>query len=140
MLSKQAGIKYGDEWVDTLGMRGTQSGGITITDVEVPWADAYGFADRKFQPIGPYNTLMLPAIQVSANVQAALNWRSRSVRIARLHCLLRRHHAGRPRARPRVHQEEHARLALHAGARRARHRRVVHPGRLRDAAGTPVGI
>lgn len=40
--SKQAGIVYKDDWVDVLGMRGTQSGGVTITNVQVPWDDALG--------------------------------------------------------------------------------------------------
>ncbi|KAK0530274.1 hypothetical protein OC835_001140 [Tilletia horrida] len=65
VLSKQDGIVYGDEWVDTLGMRGTQSGGITISNVVVPWEDAYGYDQNKaFVPLGAYNTLNLPAIQL----------------------------------------------------------------------------
>jgi alkylation response protein AidB-like acyl-CoA dehydrogenase len=66
-LSRQAGIVYGDEWVDVLGMRGTQSGGVSINQVEVDWRDALGFeeqAPHTFQPLGPYNTLNLPAIQL----------------------------------------------------------------------------
>jgi alkylation response protein AidB-like acyl-CoA dehydrogenase len=63
-LSKQAGIVYGDEWVDVLGMRGTQSGGVQIHNVEVDWQDALGFRNGTFVPIGPYNTLNLPAIQL----------------------------------------------------------------------------
>ncbi|SPO23692.1 related to Dibenzothiophene desulfurization enzyme C [Ustilago trichophora] len=64
VLSRQPGIVYGDEWVDTLGMRGTQSGGITITDVVVPWSDALGYANKQFQPLGAYNALNLPQIQL----------------------------------------------------------------------------
>ncbi|KAE8214301.1 hypothetical protein CF327_g2268 [Tilletia walkeri] len=65
VLSKQDGIVYGDEWVDTLGMRGTQSGGITIKDVVVPWEDALGYGeDKQFQGLGAYNTVNLPAIQL----------------------------------------------------------------------------
>jgi alkylation response protein AidB-like acyl-CoA dehydrogenase len=64
VLSKQPGIIYGDEWVDVLGMRGTQSGGVTINRVEVDWQDALGFHNRQFVPLGPYNTLNLPAIQL----------------------------------------------------------------------------
>ncbi len=37
VLSRQPGIVYGDEWVDTLGMRGIQSGGISISNVVVSW-------------------------------------------------------------------------------------------------------
>ncbi|KAN0065762.1 hypothetical protein ACQY0O_000892 [Thecaphora frezii] len=61
--SRQQGIVYGDEWVDTLGMRGTQSGGIQIDAVEAPWQDALGFVDKALVPLGPYNTLVLPSIQ-----------------------------------------------------------------------------
>lgn len=65
VLSKQPGIVYGDEWVDVLGMRGTQSGGVSISQVEVSWDDALGFdAKHEFQPLGAYNTLNLPAIQL----------------------------------------------------------------------------
>lgn len=65
VLSKQPGIVYGDEWVDVLGMRGTQSGGVTISQVEVPWSDALGFNQKhEFVPLGPYNTLNLPTIQL----------------------------------------------------------------------------
>ncbi|KAK4057055.1 hypothetical protein OIO90_001955 [Microbotryomycetes sp. JL221] len=63
--SKQPGIVYGDDWKDVLGMRGTQSGSVTITNVVVPWARALGFdpATKAFQPLGAFNTLLLPAIQ-----------------------------------------------------------------------------
>lgn len=64
VLSKQSGIVYGDEWVDVLGMRGTQSGGVKINQVEVDWRDALGFREGKFVPLGAYNTLNLPAIQL----------------------------------------------------------------------------
>ncbi|SNX87296.1 related to Dibenzothiophene desulfurization enzyme C [Melanopsichium pennsylvanicum] len=64
VLSRQSGIQYGDEWVDTLGMRGTQSGGISVTNVTVPWSDALGYVNKQFQPLGAYNTLNLPQIQL----------------------------------------------------------------------------
>ncbi|KAK4052500.1 hypothetical protein OIV83_002302 [Microbotryomycetes sp. JL201] len=65
--SKQPGIVYGDDWKDVLGMRGTQSGSITITNVVVPWSGALGFDPRTktFQPLGAFNTLLLPSIQVT---------------------------------------------------------------------------
>ncbi|KAM0790564.1 hypothetical protein ACM66B_004433 [Microbotryomycetes sp. NB124-2] len=65
--SKQPGIVYGDDWKDVLGMRGTQSGSVTITNVVVPWSAALGFDPRtkEFQPLGAFNTLLLPAIQVT---------------------------------------------------------------------------
>ncbi|GAA5990146.1 hypothetical protein JCM10908_005843 [Rhodotorula pacifica] len=62
--SKQPGIVYGDDWKDVLGMRGTQSGSITISNVEVPWERALGFVNKEFVPIGGFNTLLLPAIQL----------------------------------------------------------------------------
>lgn len=65
VLSRQVGIVYGDEWVDTLGMRATQSGGVKIKDVEIDARDALGFVSGQFQPLGAYNTLILPSIQVS---------------------------------------------------------------------------
>ncbi|KZP15388.1 FMNH2-dependent monooxygenase [Athelia psychrophila] len=68
--SHQAGIQYGDDWNNVLGMRGTQSGSITLTDVRVPWSAALGFTPAKaFTPLGAYNTTLLPAIQlVFANI------------------------------------------------------------------------
>ncbi|SCV71508.1 BQ2448_3096 [Microbotryum intermedium] len=62
--SKQPGIKYGDDWVDVLGMRGSQSGSVTISDVRLPWSEALGFVDKTFVPLGAWNTLLLPAIQL----------------------------------------------------------------------------
>jgi len=59
--SKQDGIRYGDDWKDVLGMRGTQSGSISITNVSVPWSAALGFNEKKeFVPLGAFNTLLLP--------------------------------------------------------------------------------
>lgn len=83
--SRQAGIKYGDDWNGVLGMRGTQSGenfssllwflihkltshegSITITDVTVPWTSALGFnKNKEFVPLGAFNTLLLPGIQLT---------------------------------------------------------------------------
>ncbi|GAA5911615.1 uncharacterized protein JCM6883_002423 [Sporobolomyces salmoneus] len=63
--SKQEGIKYGDDWKDVLGMRGTQSGSISITNVSVSWSAALGFNEKKeFVSLGAFNTLLLPAIQL----------------------------------------------------------------------------
>ncbi|KZS94737.1 acyl-CoA dehydrogenase NM domain-like protein [Sistotremastrum niveocremeum HHB9708] len=62
--SHQEGIKYGDDWNNVLGMRGTQSGSITITNVRVPWSSALGFVDKQFRPLGAYNTILLPTIQL----------------------------------------------------------------------------
>lgn len=40
-------------------------GSVVIDKVEVPWSAALGFSDAKqFQPLGAYNTILLPAIQL----------------------------------------------------------------------------
>ncbi|CAO1624414.1 unnamed protein product [Sympodiomycopsis kandeliae] len=64
VLSKQEGIVYGHEWVDILGMRATQSGGISINNVEIDASEALGFVNGQFQALGAYNTLILPTIQL----------------------------------------------------------------------------
>jgi alkylation response protein AidB-like acyl-CoA dehydrogenase len=61
--SHQDGIRYGDDWNNVLGMRGTQSGSVVIDSVTVPWSAALGFVNKEFQPLGAYNTTLLPAIQ-----------------------------------------------------------------------------
>jgi alkylation response protein AidB-like acyl-CoA dehydrogenase len=60
--SKQDGIVFHDDW-DNIGQRLTESGGVTITDVRVPWASAAGYENKTFQPL-TYNTLNVPAIQL----------------------------------------------------------------------------
>jgi alkylation response protein AidB-like acyl-CoA dehydrogenase len=60
--SKQEGIVFHDDW-DNIGQRLTESGSVTISNVRVPWSDAAGYVDRKFQPL-VYNTLNVPAIQL----------------------------------------------------------------------------
>lgn len=60
--SAQEGITFGDDW-DNIGQRLTESGGVTITDVSVPWEAAAGFVDKTFQP-RVYNTLNVPTIQL----------------------------------------------------------------------------
>ncbi|MCU1686130.1 MAG: hypothetical protein JWQ81_6869 [Amycolatopsis sp.] len=60
--SKQDGIVFLDDW-DNIGQRLTESGGVTITDVRVPWASAAGYEDKRFRPL-TYNTLNVPAIQL----------------------------------------------------------------------------
>lgn len=60
--SKQDGIVYHDDW-DNLGQRLTESGGVTITDVRIPWSDAAGYVDKEFQEL-TYGTLNLPTIQL----------------------------------------------------------------------------
>ncbi|KAM0748092.1 FMNH2-dependent monooxygenase [Meredithblackwellia eburnea MCA 4105] len=62
--SRQEGIRYQDNWTGVLGMRGTQSGAVDIVNVEVGWERALGFVNKEFQPLGAFNTLLLPAIQL----------------------------------------------------------------------------
>jgi alkylation response protein AidB-like acyl-CoA dehydrogenase len=60
--SHQPGISFHDDW-DHLGQRLTESGGVTITDVRIPWSAAAGYVDKEFQEL-TYATLNLPAIQL----------------------------------------------------------------------------
>ncbi len=61
--SDQPGIVYHDDW-DHLGQRLTESGGVTVTDVRVPWESAAGFVDKKQVVELAYGTLNLPTIQL----------------------------------------------------------------------------
>ncbi|MGW5049918.1 acyl-CoA dehydrogenase family protein [Actinokineospora sp. NPDC004072] len=58
----QPGIVYHDNW-DNMGQRLTDSGGVTIRDVKVPWEDALGFTGKKFQPTA-YMTMNVPIGQL----------------------------------------------------------------------------
>jgi alkylation response protein AidB-like acyl-CoA dehydrogenase len=60
--SAQPGLTFHDDW-DNLGQRLTESGGVTISEVQVPWAEAAGFRDKVFTP-RTYNTLNVPTIQL----------------------------------------------------------------------------
>ncbi|CAM3423140.1 acyl-CoA dehydrogenase family protein [Nocardioides dubius] len=60
--TQQPGLRFLDDW-DNLGMRLTESGGVEISGVRVPWAAAAGYLDREFQP-RVYNTLNVPLIQL----------------------------------------------------------------------------
>ncbi len=97
-------------------MRGTQSGGISITNVVVSWSDALGFVNKQFQPIGAYNTLNLPQIQLV---------------FTSFYLVLPREHS----RGCGLHQSQHARMAVPAQPRRARHGRSLHPDWLRRSAG-----
>ena len=60
--TQQDGIAFHDDW-DNLGQRLTESGGVTITDVRIPWAAAAGYVDK--EPVElTYGTLNLPTIQL----------------------------------------------------------------------------
>ncbi|PPK63931.1 acyl-CoA dehydrogenase family protein [Actinokineospora auranticolor] len=56
------GLTFHDDW-DNIGQRLTESGGVTISDVRVPWASAAGYVDKEFTP-RVYNTLNVPTIQL----------------------------------------------------------------------------
>lgn len=60
--SDHAGITFHDNW-DALGQRLTESGSVTIKDVDLAWSQALGWVGKEFQP-RVYNTLCLPAIQL----------------------------------------------------------------------------
>lgn len=63
----QPGIRFLDDW-DNLGQRLTESGGVEIDGVRVPWAAAAGYVQQpdgayRFVP-RTYNTLNVPLIQL----------------------------------------------------------------------------
>ncbi|MFC6087869.1 acyl-CoA dehydrogenase family protein [Saccharothrix lopnurensis] len=60
--SHQTAIVFDDDW-DNLGQRLTESGGVEVRGVRVPWAQAAGYVDGKFLP-RVYNTLNVPLIQL----------------------------------------------------------------------------
>ncbi|CAK9781685.1 thermophilic desulfurizing enzyme family protein [Cutaneotrichosporon oleaginosum] len=64
--TKQSGIEFAYNW-NNVGLRLTESGSATITDVRAPWSAALGWKDKKIDPavLGvPYATLLLPLIQL----------------------------------------------------------------------------
>ncbi|KRF14076.1 monooxygenase [Nocardioides sp. Soil797] len=69
--TQQDGIRFLGDW-DNLGQRLTESGGVEIVDVRVPWEAAAGYVDRVFQP-RVYNTLNVPLIQlIFANIYVGI--------------------------------------------------------------------
>ncbi|MCE3551569.1 acyl-CoA dehydrogenase family protein [Pseudonocardia sp. RS11V-5] len=60
--SRQPGITFHDDW-DNIGQRLTESGSVTISEVQVPWEQAAGFRGKVFEP-RVYNTLNVPTIQL----------------------------------------------------------------------------
>jgi alkylation response protein AidB-like acyl-CoA dehydrogenase len=60
--SDQPALTFHDDW-DNIGQRLTESGGVTIDGVRVPWAAAAGFRDKQFTP-RVYNTMNVPVIQL----------------------------------------------------------------------------
>ncbi|GAA2606259.1 MULTISPECIES: acyl-CoA dehydrogenase family protein [Streptomyces] len=60
--SDSEGLTFHDDW-DNIGQRLTESGGVTIDTVRVPWSAAAGYVDKQFRP-RVYNTLNVPTIQL----------------------------------------------------------------------------
>ncbi|MEU1123475.1 acyl-CoA dehydrogenase family protein [Streptomyces sp. NPDC005899] len=60
--SDSAGLTFHDDW-DNIGQRLTESGGVSLDAVRVPWSDAAGYVDKRFTP-RVYNTLNVPTIQL----------------------------------------------------------------------------
>ncbi|MFG2827664.1 acyl-CoA dehydrogenase family protein [Streptomyces sp. NPDC048434] len=60
--SDSAGLAFHDDW-DNIGQRLTESGGVTLDGVRVPWSAAAGYVDKAFVP-RVYNTLNVPTIQL----------------------------------------------------------------------------
>lgn len=65
--TKQDGVSFAYNW-NNIGLRLTESGSATITDVRVPWADALGWDEKSKKPSDvlqvPFATLLLPLIQL----------------------------------------------------------------------------
>ncbi|KAI9791137.1 MAG: hypothetical protein M1833_001696 [Piccolia ochrophora] len=64
----QPGIEFLHNW-DNVGLRLTESGGVKIKNIRVPWADAFGWDTSTKKPdptiLGvPFGTLLLPTIQL----------------------------------------------------------------------------
>ncbi|CAL9653746.1 Dibenzothiophene desulfurization enzyme C [Streptomyces sp. enrichment culture] len=60
--SDSEGLTFHDDW-DNIGQRLTESGGVTLDTVRVPWSAAAGYVDKRFRP-RVYNTLNVPTIQL----------------------------------------------------------------------------
>lgn len=60
--SDSEGLTFHDDW-DNIGQRLTESGGVTLDAVRVPWTAAAGYVDKRFRP-RVYNTLNVPTIQL----------------------------------------------------------------------------
>jgi alkylation response protein AidB-like acyl-CoA dehydrogenase len=60
--TQQDGLRFKGDW-DSLGQRLTESGGVVVDNVRVPWEAAAGYVNREFVP-RVYNTLNVPLIQL----------------------------------------------------------------------------
>ncbi|KAJ6018063.1 hypothetical protein N7451_001442 [Penicillium sp. IBT 35674x] len=66
--TKQPGISFAHNW-HNIGLRLTESGGVKIENIRVPWRDALGWDETTKQPredilLAPFATLLLPTIQL----------------------------------------------------------------------------
>lgn len=64
--TEQPGIRFKGDW-DALGQRLTESGGVVIDGVRVPWAAAAGYVEQDGRHVfvpRVYNTLNVPLIQI----------------------------------------------------------------------------
>ncbi|KAK4631662.1 Dibenzothiophene desulfurization enzyme C [Fulvia fulva] len=64
----QPGISFLHNW-DNVGLRLTESGGVKINDVRVPWSDALGWDAQSKRPVQevlgiPFASMLLPTIQL----------------------------------------------------------------------------
>ncbi|KAJ5632249.1 hypothetical protein N7490_008588 [Penicillium lividum] len=66
--TRQPGIQFAYNW-HNIGLRLTESGGVKIENIRVPWSDALGWDETTKQPredtlLIPFATLLLPTIQL----------------------------------------------------------------------------
>lgn len=64
----QPGIVFAHNW-NNIGLRLTESGGVKIENVKVPWGDALGWDEQRKRPVEevlgiPFAALLLPTIQL----------------------------------------------------------------------------
>ncbi|KAJ5631680.1 uncharacterized protein N7484_011780 [Penicillium longicatenatum] len=68
VATRQPGITFAHNW-HNIGLRLTESGGVKIENIRVPWRDALGWDETTKQPredilLAPFATLLLPTIQL----------------------------------------------------------------------------
>ncbi|KAF7543636.1 hypothetical protein G7Z17_g10583 [Cylindrodendrum hubeiense] len=77
--TQQAGIQFKHNW-DNTGLRLTESGGVKIENVSVPWADALGWDTETKKPdpailAVPFGSVFLPTIQLAfSNLYIGIAW------------------------------------------------------------------
>jgi len=68
VLTKQPGFVFAHNW-NNVGLRLTESGGVKIQNISIPWNDALGWSADTHEPIAsilniPFASLLLPTIQL----------------------------------------------------------------------------